>query len=498
MTKSERRSKSETGLLRVLTLLFFVTGLTLLSAVPSASAPIRFEISAEPGLTAGPKDGRLFVILSRTNNPEPRFTLGRHGIGGPLAFARDLHGLASGAIATIDEHAFKFPSTDSAFVVSSDYFVQALFDCNTDMRSPNAPGNLFSVPQRIHLNGTPAETVALELSEQISLEQLAAEPEDVKFVRLQSKLLSRFHGRPIFLRAGVILPRDYVREPSRRYPLWVRVGGLNARYSGITKLMAKESEFKKTWLADDAPRFILLQLDGAGPFGDPYQINSDNNGPYGDAVVQELIPNVEARFRAAGRPHARVLSGSSTGGWVSLALQLFYPDFFNGAWSSCPDPVDFRALELINIYEDDNAYVNGHKYERPSARDSHGDVTLTVRDETQIENLLGRGNSFTLSGEQWGEWNAVFGARGADGLPVALWDPVSGKINHAAAEHWKKYDLRLVLEQNWKMLGPKLRGKLHIDSGEADQFYLNNAVHLLDEFLSKAEPPFEGKIVYGQ
>jgi hypothetical protein len=192
-----------------------------------------------------------------------------------------------------------------------------------------------------------------------------------------------------------------------------------------------------------------------------------------------------------------VLSGTSTGGWVALALQVFYPDFFNGAWSSCPDPVDFRALQLINIYENKNAYVDVRGQEWPSERDAEGNVTLTMRREVGVENLLGGGNSFTLSGEQWGAWNAVFSPRGSDGLPVPLWDPPTGTLNRAVAEQWQKYDLHLVLKQNWKTLGPKLRGKLHIAAGEMDNYYLNNAVHLLDEFLSQAKPPFEGKIIYG-
>jgi S-formylglutathione hydrolase FrmB len=241
----------------------------------------------------------------------------------------------------------------------------------------------------------------------------------------------------------------------------------------------------------------MLQLDGAGPNGDPYQVNSANNGPYGDAVVQELIPWVETHFRALGQPRGRFLSGTSTGGWVCLALQVFYPDFFNGAWSSCPDPVDFRAFELMDIYRETNAYVNAYGNERPSERDPAGDVVLTMRREVGAENLLGRGDSYVMSGEQWGEWTAAFSPRGPDGLPVPLWEPRSGRFHPEVAEQWKKYDLRLVLERDWKTLGPKLRGKLHIAAGEADQYFLNNAVHLLDKALAQASPPFEGKIVYG-
>jgi hypothetical protein len=482
---------------RLLSFALCVAPLAALAAGSPNPGSWQFEVIVKQGLDSVAKDGRLFVVLARTNSPEPRFTLGRTGLDAPQVLARDLSDFAPGAVAIVAASAFAFPITNLAGVPAGDYFVQALFDSSADLRLRDAPGNLFNKPLKIHLDPAQGGNWKLELTEQIPAEQLPAETAQIKFVKIQSKLLTEFYGRPIFLRAGIVLPRDYERDPSRRYPLWVRIGGLNSRYTSVQSLMGPKSELRKIWQADDTPHLILLQLDGAGPYGDPYYVNSANNGPFGDALVQELIPHVEARFRAIGQPRGRVLSGSSTGGWVSLALQVFYPDFFNGTWSSCPDPVDFRALELVNIYQDDNAYVNKYGNERPSDRDPQDDVRLTTRHEVGVENLLGRGNSYTLSGEQWGEWNAAFGPRGADGLPVPLWDPQTGKINHAVAEQWKKYDLRLVLEQNWPTLGPKLRGKIHIAAGEADGYFLNNAVHLLDAFLAKANPPFGGKIVYG-
>ena len=482
---------------RLLSFVLCVTPLTALLASSPNSGSWQFEVAIKQGLAAPANDGRLFVILARTNNPEPRLTLGQTGPDAPQVLARDLKGFAPGAVAVVGAGAFAFPITNLAAVPAGDYVVQALFDSNPDLRLAEAPGNLYSKPHKIHLNPAQGGDWKLELTEQVPAEQSPAETVQIKFVKIQSKLLSAFYGRPIFLRAGIVLPRDYERDPSRRYPLWVRIGGLDTRYTSVLSLMGKKSELPKIWQADDTPRLILLQLDGAGPNGDPYYVNSANNGPFGDALVQELIPHVEARFRAIGQPRARFLSGASTGGWVSLALQVFYPDCFNGTWSSCPDPVDFRALELVNIYRDANAYVNQYGNERPSDRDLNGDVRLTMRHEVGVENLLGRGNSYTLSGEQWGDWNAVFGPRGADGLPVPIWDPQSGKINHAVAEQWKKYDLCIVLEQNWQTLGPKLRGKIHIAAAEADAYFLNNAVHLLDKSLAKANPPFEGKIVYG-
>ena len=463
-------------------------------AQPSA---LKFEVTIAQGLISSPQSGRLFVVMSSKNVPEPRLTVGQTGLDASPMFGRDIGNFASGVTATIDETCAAFPINSLALLPPGDYFVQALFDSNIDLKSVNAPGNLYSAPRKIHLDPAHGETVKIELTEKIPSEQIPPETDFVKYVKIQSDLLSKFHGRPMYLRAGVILPRSFDAEPAKRYPLRVHIGGYGSRFTGVQRMMREGSSFRTAWLADDAPRMVFLHLDGDGPYGDCYQVNSDNNGPYGDAVTQELIPYVEQKFHCIGQAWARVLDGGSTGGWVSLALQVFYPDFFNGTWSGFPDGVDFRAFQLINIYDDQNAYVNKRGFERASARELNGEVRFTIRHECQMENAMGLGDSFAMSGEQWGAWNAAYGPRGADGRPAPLWDPKTGKINRQLTEHWKRYDLRLLLEQNWKTLGPKLRGKLTIWVGEADDYFLNNAVHLLDAFLSKADPPYEGKIIYG-
>jgi hypothetical protein len=439
----------------------------------------------------------LFVVLSPKSQPEPRLTIGQTGLDASPVFGRDIQNFAPGVTGSIDETCAAFPIESLARLPAGDYFVQALFDSNIDLKSVNAPGNLYSTSRKIHLDPIQGATVRIELTEKVPAEQLPPDTDYVKYVKIQSNLLSKFHGRPVYLRAGVILPRGFESEPAKRYPLRVEIGGYGSRFTSVQRMMREGSGFRGAWQADGTPRMVLLHLDGDGPYGDCYQVNSDNNGPYGDAITQELIPYVEQKFRCIGQPWARVLAGGSTGGWVSLALQVFYPDFFNGTWSGFPDGVDFRAFQLINIYEDQNAYVNKREFERPSARDLNGDVRFTIRHECQMENVMGLGDSYTMSGEQWGAWNATYGPRAADGRPAPLWDPKTGKINRELVEHWKKYDLRLVLEQNWKTLGPKLRGKLTIWVGEADDYFLNNAVHMLDAFLSKADPPYEGKILYG-
>ncbi len=454
---------------------------------PAGTATLRVEVTATRGLLETTEDGRLFVILGRQAGVEPRLGAGRPGRNAAPMLARDVSRFGPGVVGVIDSKAAAFPIEDLARLAPGDYWVQAVFDRNRDLKSVNAPGNLYSAPRKMHVGPSRDGVLRLELTKRIPAESLPAETERHKYIKLRSELLSAFHGRPIFLRAGVVLPSDFGQGKSAPYPLRVHIGGYGSRYSN----------YSRNWNSDDGPQMVVLVLDGAGPFGDPYQVNSANNGPFGDAIVRELIPYIERQFHCIGKPYGRVLDGGSTGGWVSLALQVFYPEFFNGAWSSCPDSVDFRAFQLIDIYKDKNAYVNEQGFERPAARSIDGDTLYTMRHECQMENVLGMGDSWTRSGGQWGAWNATYGPRGPDGLPVPLWDPKTGAINAAAIEHWKQYDLRLVLENNWSALGPKLHGKFHIGVGDADTYFLNNAVHRLDSFLSRANPPFAGTILYG-
>jgi S-formylglutathione hydrolase FrmB len=239
---------------------------------------------------------------------------------------------------------------------------------------------------------------------------------------------------------------------------------------------------------------VQILTDGAGPFGDPYQVNSANNGPYGDALTQELIPHLEKNYRCGGQ-NRRFTTGGSTGGWVSLALQLYYPEFFNGCWSSCPDSVDFRDYELIDIYSDKNAYVNKFGFERPSQRTINGDTVMTLRHECQVENVIGRAGNWNTGGKDWCSWNATYGPRGADGLPAPLWHPKTGEIDRSVVEAWKKHDLRLVLEGNWPKYGSVLKGKIHVWVGDADDYFLNNAVHRFKAAADRLEnPKFDGEI----
>lgn len=478
----------------------------VLSLVLQAQSPrsLRFEVtvSSEPSVSA--RNGRLIVTavpVDGPDAPEPRLRIGRVGRSATPIAAVDVDAdqMVAGHVLVVDESALAFPESSLGDLAAGRYSVQAVLDLSRDLRLIAAPGNLYSQPVVASLDPGRDVQVELTLTERVPSDTWPPDTEYVRFVRLRSELLSDFHDRPIALRAAVVVPRGFedAGEADRRYPLRLSVGGYGERFTAGSRAMRQGSAFRTAWLADDTPRMLRVFVDGAGPYGDPYQVNSANNGPYGDAVTRELIPAIEKRFRGVGTPESRVVDGVSTGGWVSLALQIFYPDFFNGAWSFCPDSVDFRAFQRLNIYADENAYVDAAGDERPGRRGPDGIVRFTMRHELMMENVLGRGGSWTRSGRQWGAWNAVYGPRGGDRRPIPLWDPVTGVIDRHAAAHWEQYDLRVVLARNWATLGPKLDGKLNVWVGDMDDYYLNDAVHLLDDFVKGTGPSFDARITYG-
>ena len=462
-----------------------------------ADPSLRFVVTLDPSLPAQPP-GRLLVVMvpAGRSATEPRFLIGRAGSRAVPTLGVDAPPLEPGDRVTVGASGAAFPLETLRDLPADEYRVQAVLATNPDIRRAGAPGNLYGDVRLIELDPERPTAVQLRLTRRIPDERLPDDTELLRFVRIRSERLSAFHGRPIHLRAGVILPPGHDEDAARRYPLRVRIGGYGARYTGVRRMMRPGSRFRTAWLDPDAPRFVLLHLDGAGPYGDPYQVDSANSGPYGAAVTEELIPWVEERFRAGGSAGARVLDGGSTGGWVALALQILYPDFFGGAWASCPDSVDFRAFQLVDVYRGGNAYVDGEGRELPSARNLDGSTRFTMRHELRMENVLGHGDSWTRSGGQWGAWNAVYGPRGADGLPVPLWDPASGEIDTEVTTHWERYDLRLVLERGWDTLAPKLRGRLNIWVGDMDDYFLDGAVRRLDAFL-QGRPSIEARIVYG-
>jgi len=348
-----------------------------------------------------------------------------------------------------------------------------------------AAGNIYSDINSVVF--TPKVKLNVSINNMILPTEIMKHPY-VRTVEIKSELLSAFSGRNRYLKASILLPSGFFENPNQSFPICYRAPGLNGRYDAINGKL-KDKEFTDWWFSKTAPQIVYVFLDSQGPYGDTYQVDSENNGPCGKALTEELIPEIERLVHYKPDSKKRFITGPSTGGWVSLGLQILYPDFFDGTWSYSPDPVDFEHYGLINIYQDSTIFYNKYGYLQPGRRTIYGEPTHSMVDWIVSENFTSRTDNYLVSGGQFGAYNAVFGPKGNDGLPSLMFDPISGKIDHTIAKQWENYDLKKILEKNWTTLGPKLQGKIWIWTGDMDGLYSNVATRFLKTFLDRTENP---------
>ncbi len=485
---------------------------------------LKFEISFPADAHGESITGRVYAIISSNDEEELRFQTGFTGV--PI-WGQNVEGLKPDAAGIIDGDSYGYPLESTKDIPAGEYFVQGFINIYSEFKRSDghtiwvhddqwegqqwnrSPGNLYSDVIKVAIDPSRPQTIRLSCKNVIPPVEIPPDTQYLKRIKFESKILTEFWGRPIYLGATILLPEGYDDHPDVHYPVNYVQGHFSLR--GPHGFRTEEPEeddnervkrgydFYKYWISDECPRMVAVTFQHPCPyFDDSYAVNSTNCGPYGDALMQELVPKVEEEFRIIRKPYARTLSGGSTGGWEALALQIFNPDFFGGTFSLCSDPVDFRYYQIVNIYKDENAYFTDHEWkrvERPYARNPDGAVRYMMKDRQYYELAIGDKNR---SGGQMAIWEAVYTPVGEDGYPQPLWDWLTGEIDHEVAEQWKKYDLRLYLEENWSRLGPKLKGKLHIYTGDMDTYYLNDAVVLMEAFLECTEnPPYGGVVKYG-
>lgn len=504
--------------------------------LPASATRLRFAISFPQSRSAQPLDGRIILVISDNNRKEPRFENNVYQADTQLAFGVDVDGLKPGQPAIVDGKTFGYPLASIAQIPPGDYWVQAVLNrYDTFHRSDGhtvklhadhgegqhwntSPGNLYNTPVKVHIDPSTNATIRLSLDQEIPPLPRPKDTKYVKYVRIQSAALTKFWGRPMYVGAIVLLPQGFDEHPNARYPIMINHGHFESELRGFRETPTPAAQrrrggannhegpdpaydFYKQWTSPGFPRMLMVVIQHANPFyDDSYAVNSANVGPYGDAINKELLPYIEKRFRGIGQGWARGLFGGSTGGWETLATQIFYPDDYNGAWAACPDAVDFRQYETINIYDEKSAfYINSDwkKTPHPDGRNPLGHLEATTEEDIHWELVLGTKGR---SGDQWNIWQAVYSPVAADGYPALIWDPMTGVIDHKVAEYWRDhYDLRYILQRDWATLGPKLRGKIHIYVGTMDTWHLNNAVYLMDDFLkSTTNPPADAVVEYGE
>jgi len=529
---------------------FPVCGLAEQSAGGQGSG-LHFAVALPASLPSDSVTGRVFLFVARSGDVEPRFQTQNVSI-----FGVDIHGSKAGDAAVIDASVPGFPEHTLGDLPAGDYWVQALLNVYTEFHRSDghviwahmdqwdgqnfkmSPGNIFSEPQKVHLDPHATAEERIVLSKINPPYDPPVDTDWVKHVKIESKLLTQFWGRPMYIGATVLLPKGFDSNPGAHYPTiylqghfslgapfsfdpspekpggktWAELrkawiashprewakGHLNmpeppqnarpnAQNDGALPCVEGGHAFYESWVSDDFPRMIAVTFQHPTPFfDDSYAINSANCGPYGDAIMKELIPYLESHFRSIPKPYARVLAGGSTGGWETLALQIYHPEFFGGAWSFYPDPVDFHRYYGVDLYNDENAFANR------SGRTFAGVADM----------LKGFGQVGTVTGMedgplQWWDYTPP----GPDGTPLPVWDLSTGKIDHAVVkfmiEH--NYDLRDYLERNWTRIGPQLVQKLHVFVGDDDDGYENLAVYLFEDYLENTQNPYyDGSFTYGR
>jgi Putative esterase len=507
----------------------FVLAAALLSISPAFAQRIEVTIPIAKPLT-----GHLILVMTKEGGegvPEPRMQL-QETYTSAQGFGVDVNELAPNQPIVIDEKTIGYPRRSLADLEPGDYTVQAVFNVyeqfhlasgKTLWLAPDQgegqhwnlkPGNPYSVPVKLHIDSKSNTTLKLALDKVIP--PIIGTNKDpaviavknpgakwLKYVRFRSEKLSKFWGRDMYLGAWVLLPEGFDEHPDARYPLIVYQDHFHAAFGAplpwVTMQPASRSnpraaaayKFFQDWTTGRLPRVIILYVQSANPYyDDSYDVDSANVGPYGAAINKELIPAIEQKYRGIGQGWARATYGGSTGGWESLATQVFYPDMYNGTYTACPDPVDFHAYQNVDLYNDTNAFVRkGPFAEIPIAADRKpdGSIIANTGDEYRYEYVLGTHGRST---EQWDIWQAVFSPAGADGYPKDVIDPLTGAIDKSTVAYWHDhYDLTAIMQRDWPTLGPKLESKLHLAVGDGDTYFLNNAVHLLQSALDDTHDP---------
>lgn len=513
---------------------------SLLLLGSAAMAQTQFSVTF-PASKGAAFDGRLMLFLAKDNKTEPRNQV-HDDAHSQQVFGQNVEGWKANQPAIVAPTAFGYPIQALKDFPAGEYWVQALLhkyetfklktgytvklpmDRGEGQNFRTAPGNLYSKPFKIKFDPRGKEVVKIVLDQENPPIEAPKDTKYIKHIKIQSKMLTEFWGRPMYLGAHVLLPHGFDEHPEARYPLCVFHGHFPADFDGFRETpppadmdttdyiarfgiygykkfqMQEAYNFYQQWTSKDFPRMLIVEIQHATPYyDDSYAVNSANMGPYGDAIMYELIPEIEKRFRGLGQGWARFTYGGSTGGWEALAAQVFYPDEFNGCFAACPDPITFEAYTVVNIYKDENAYYlpgDFKKTPRPGKRNYLGHVACTLEEANLRELALGDNSR---SGDQWDIWQATYSPAGADGYPKPIWDKRTGKIDKEVAKYWSEnYDLMHILKRQWATVGKKLQGKIHIYCGDMDNYYLNNAVYLMEDFLKTTKNPhYDGEVKYG-
>ncbi|XVJ57892.1 MAG: hypothetical protein HEQ23_00265 [Tepidisphaera sp.] len=494
------------------------TALCMLAALGLGSSAIAgpvVRVKFDESVRATPVSGRLIVLMKSADStlgPETQPLDGPFWEEGQPLFAIDVKDMKPGQIVEVGNGADAFPSAIDGLKPGT-YEVQARLDAKRlDSEWKREPGNLYTKAKATLKINAPGENASVELNlDAVTGENKRPPTAGVEWFSVRSELLSKFRGTDVMLRAGVVLPKNY--DATKTYAAVYEVPGFGGNDEGARGIARRRGRGGKD--DDLAESAFWIVLDPEGPNGHTLFADSANNGPCGKALVEELIPALEKKFPLIAKPEARMLRGHSSGGWSTLWLATEYPTIFGACWSSSPDPVDFRAFQLVDIYEDrsmfalDNGLDGAFDTKQDAVRSRLAKVpqsltrenvpsgsdlivsyrrndkpVMTIEREARGEDILGPDNT---SGQQWDSWFAVFGPRNAAGNPAALFQ-INGFLDHKVAEQYRKYDIADRLRKDPDRFVPIFRDNIRLVVGSEDNFFLEQAVMLLKQDVEKLTP----------
>jgi Putative esterase len=437
-----------------------------------------FRVTVAPGLSNAPLSGRLIVLMSnQTGSADrlaPSFGPDAHSV---WVAAKEVHGLTQETPVDLDPNELAYPAAFCTAPAGS-YKVKAVLDIDHNFAyyDDASDGDLVSVASEQNFNPSSPEKISLTLTERKSNPPLQLPPH-AELIDFVSPASSEFWGRPIHMRAAVVLPPSYGSSKTR-YPTVYLTHGFGADMQYLVQRSAANTN--KLMEEKKIPEMIWVMLLEASPTGTHEFADSVNNGPWGKALTTELIPYLEKKYRMDARPSGRFLTGHSSGGWAAMWIQVSHPEFFGGTWPTAPDPGDFRNFAAGTDLTKDppqNFYRNDDGSPRMFIR-MGGKDTQALGDLAHQEHVLGQ------YGGQLASFEWVFSPRGKDGRPMPLFDRDTGAIDAEVAAYWEKhYDIAHLLRTNWRKLGPLLNGKIHLTVGTADTFHLDEPARLLEQTI---------------
>jgi uncharacterized protein YifE (UPF0438 family) len=438
--------------------------------------PIRFRITLGPEAISKATSGRLLVFMAESKNATPS-SIEFVRDNGSVA-AMEVEHLVPGQILDFNPDLKAYPRPFSRAGVATYQFTALLDPDHSYAYNGQSEGDLFGPVVTIeNLNPSDTGEIVLTLNKRAEIKTQAVDTETLKFIEFQSPLLTRFWGRPVKMRAAVVLPPSFGQNTLRVYPAVYEVHGFGGNH--IRAANRRVDQLKKLLGERRHMEMATILLDGSFPTGHHEFADSVNNGPWGQALTKEFIPYLEKKFRLIHKPYARFLTGHSSGGWSTLWLQITYPKYFGGTWSTAPDPVDLRSFSGINVTpsSSDNMYRKADGAPWNLVR-QNGKLIATFEEFVKKEEVLGE------YGGQLASFEWVWSPKGQDGHPMKLFNRETGEQDPFVQRAWQKYDIRLILEKSWNSLGPNLRGKIHVVCGTEDTFHLEEAVILFCDFLN--------------